>query len=305
MNLMTEEKRYNTLNNFYRHKFGKKVFKVSLNADFTCPNIVNGKGCIFCLEGSGEFAGKPSDSLKIQYTDVKSKMLSKWPDAYTIAYFQANTNTLGELSYLKSLYESALLLDDSIVGISISTRPDCISDELIDYFEELSKRTYLTIELGLQSIKESSLKFLKRGHTVDDFIKTTKLLRSKGINVIVHIINGIPGETKDDMLNTIKAINKLDVQGLKIHLLHIMEGTELGDMYLESRFKTLSQEEYTDIVCNQIELLDENIIIHRLTGDAPKETLIEPLWSLKKFVVMNEIDKVLRARNSYQGCLLK
>ncbi len=305
MNLTTNEKRYNTLNNYYRHKFGKKVFKVSLNANFTCPNIVDGVGCIFCLEGSGEYAGNPAESLKSQFATVKARMLNKWPDAYTIAYFQANTNTLGELSYLKSLYETALTLDSSIVGISISTRPDCISVELMDYFEELSKRTYLTIELGLQSAKDSSLTFLKRGHTVADFVDTTKELRNRGINVIAHIINGLPNETKDDMLNTIKLVNTLDIQGLKIHLLHIMEGTSLGDMYKKDKFKTLTQVEYTDIVCSQIEILDENTILHRLTGDAPKESLIEPLWSLKKFIVVNEIDKEMRLRNSYQGCLNK
>lgn len=300
---MNHEKRYNTLNNYYRYKFGEKVYKISLNADFTCPNIVDGKGCIFCLEGSGEFAGNKLKSLQNQFNEVKDKMAQKWGEAKYIAYFQANTNTLGEIDYLKNLYETALTLDKNIIGISISTRPDCISDELIDYFSELSKRTYLTIELGLQSIKEESLVFLKRGHTVNDFIKVTKKLRSKGINVIVHIINGIPGETREDMLRTVTEINKLDIQGLKIHLLHIMHNTELGDLYLKQPFKTLTQEEYTNIVCDQLERLNENIIVHRITGDAPKDALIEPLWSLKKFVVMNEIDKEMRRRDSYQGCL--
>ncbi len=303
MNLMNHEKRYNTLNNYYKYKFGKKVFKVSLNADFTCPNIVNGKGCIFCLEGSGEFAGKKTDSLQKQFDSVKEKMHQKWPDGLYIAYFQANTNTLGEISYLKNLYETALGLDPNIIGISISTRPDCISDELIEYFEELSKKTYLTIELGLQSIHEKSLTFLKRGHTVEEFINITKKLRKRNINVITHIINGIPGETKEMMIKTITELNKLDIQGLKIHLLHIMKNTELGDLYLNEPFKTLNQEEYTDIVCTQLEHLDKKVIVHRITGDAPKDALIEPLWSLKKFVVMNEIDKEMRKRDSYQGCL--
>ncbi len=298
---MTNEKRYNTLNNYYRHKFGKKVFKVSLNADFTCPNIVNGKGCIFCLEGSGEYAGNKADALQIQFDTVKEKMHLKWPDAYYIAYFQANTNTLGEINYLKNLYETALALSKDVIGISISTRPDCISDELMDYFAELQKKTYLTIELGLQSIHEESLDFLKRGHTVKQFIETVKKLRERNINVIVHIINGIPGETHEMMLKTVTELNKMDVQGLKIHLLHIMKNTELGDLYLNSPFKTLTQEEYTNIVCDQLEHLDENIIVHRITGDAPKESLIEPLWSLKKFVVMNEIDKEMRLRDTYQG----
>lgn len=303
MNLMNNEKRYNTLNNYYRQKFGKKVFKVSLNADFTCPNIVDGKGCIFCLEGSGEFAGNKADPLQKQFDEVKEKMHQKWPDALYIAYFQANTNTLGEINYLKRLYEEALTLDPNIIGLSISTRPDCISTELMDYLEELSKKTYLTIELGLQSIHEESLSWMKRGHTVKDFFNTVIELRKRNINVIVHIINGIPGETHEMMVDTVKELNKYDIQGLKIHLLHIMKNTELGDLYLKEPFKTLNQLEYTNIVCDQLEHLDKNVIVHRITGDAPKEMLIEPLWSLKKFVVMNEIDKEMRRRDSYQGCL--
>ena len=300
---MNNEKRYNTLNNYYRQKFGKKVFKVSLNADFTCPNIVDGKGCIFCLEGSGEFAGNKADPLQKQFDEVKEKMHQKWPDALYIAYFQANTNTLGEINYLKRLYEEALTLDPNIIGLSISTRPDCISTELMDYLEELSKKTYLTIELGLQSIHEESLSWMKRGHTVKDFFNTVIELRKRNINVIVHIINGIPGETHEMMVDTVKELNKYDIQGLKIHLLHIMKNTELGDLYLKEPFKTLNQLEYTNIVCDQLEHLDKNVIVHRITGDAPKEMLIEPLWSLKKFVVMNEIDKEMRRRDSYQGCL--
>lgn len=303
MNLMNHEKRYNTLSNYYKHSFGKKVFKVSLNADFSCPNIVDGRGCIFCLEGSGEYAGNKFDSLQKQFNEVKEKMHLKWADGLYIAYFQANTNTLGEINYLKNLYETALKLDPNIIGLSISTRPDCISDELMDYFAELSKRTYLTIELGLQSIHEDSLVFLKRGHTVQDFINATKKLRARNINVIAHIINGLPGESKKMMVQTVQELNKLDIQGIKIHLLHIMKNTELGELYLKNPFKTLSQEEYTDIVCTQLEHLNKNVIVHRITGDAPKDALIEPLWSLKKFVVMNEIDKEMRRRDSYQGCL--
>ncbi|XMB66835.1 TIGR01212 family radical SAM protein [Mycoplasmatota bacterium zrk1] len=303
MNLMTNEKRYNTLNNYYKLIFNSKVFKVSLNANFTCPNIINNHGCTFCLEGSGEYAGNPNDSLKEQFISVRNKMHKKWPSAKYIAYFQANTNTNAEIDYLKNLYEEALVLDENIVGLSISTRPDCISIELMDYFKELSKRTFLTIELGLQTIHDDTLKLINRGHTYLEFKDCVTELRKRNISVVVHIINGLPNESKEMMISTVKDINKLDIQGIKIHLLHIMKNTKLGYDYLKNPFKSLTQKEYTDIVCDQLEILNKNIIIHRLTGDAPKEALIEPLWSLKKFVVINEIDKEMRKRDSYQGCL--
>jgi len=300
---MTKEKRYNTLTKYYKYKFDSKVFKVSLNANFTCPNIIDNHGCTFCLEGSGEYAGNPMDSLQTQFESVKTKMHEKWPTAKYIAYFQANTNTLAEIDYLKDLYEEALSLDKDIVGLSISTRPDCVSEELMDYFEELSNKTYLTIELGLQTINNDTLKEINRGHSYEDFEFCVRQLRNRNINVVVHIINGLPGETKEMMINTVKKLNTLSIQGLKIHLLHIMKKTILGEQYLKEQFKTLSQVEYTDIVCDQLEVLNKDIIIHRLTGDSPKESLIEPLWSLKKFIVINEIDKEMRKRDSYQGCL--
>jgi len=300
--LMTKEKRYNTLNNFYRDKFRQKVFKVSLNAFRSCPHMASG-GCVFCLEGSGEFAGDRYDSLEKQFITVRDKMHIKWPNAKYIVYFQAYSNTYGNDDLLISMYEQALSINKDIVGISISTRPDCISDNLIDYFEKLSKKTYLTIELGLQSAHDKTLKYINRGHSYSEFASMVQKLRSRNINVVVHIINGLPYETKNMMTDTIKKINSLDVQGIKIHLLHIMKGTKLADLYLEEKFETLTQEKYTDIVCDQLEILNKEIIVHRLTGDAPKEKLIEPMWSLKKFVVINEIDKEMRRRDSYQGCL--
>lgn len=302
MKFENKEKKYNTLNEYYRNKFGGKVFKVSLNANFTCPHLKNGHGCTFCLEGSGEYAGEPTKSLIDQFVEVKTRMHLKWPDAKYIVYFQANTNTLGELNKLRGLYEEALTLDENIVGLSISTRPDCISDELVNYFAELSKKTYLTIELGLQSIWDESLDFINRGHNYKTFKDMALKLRENGINVIVHIINGLPTENKDMMIETIKEINTLDIQGVKIHLLHVMEGTLMGEDFKKNPFKILSLEEYVDITVTQIENLDPKIIVHRVTGDAPSHALIAPTWSLKKFVVMNEIDKEFRKRGTYQGC---
>lgn len=305
MNLMTKEKPYNTLNAFYRNKFGKKVFKVSLNGGFTCPNK-DGKsgygGCIYCSEsGSGDFAGDVELSLEKQFNQVKVMMHHKWSDGLYIAYFQANTNTYASVDRLRSLYETAISLDENIVGLSIGTRCDALNEEIYDLLSELNKKTYLQVELGLQSIHNKTSDFINRSHSLECFSKAVKELRSRNIEVVVHIINGFHIETKMDMLETVQYLNKLDIQGIKIHLLHVMKNTRLGNMYLENPFKMLSLNEYADITATQIEILNPNIIIHRLTGDAPKDQLIAPIWSLKKFVVMNEIDKLLRDKGSYQG----
>jgi hypothetical protein len=296
-------KRYHTLDYFYKHKFGCKVFKVSLNGGFTCPNIdgtVGTRGCIYCSRlGSGEFAGKSCDDLVKQFNDVKSMMNNKWSGKY-IGYFQARTNTYAPVSVLKEKYETILGLDD-VVGLSIATRPDSISDECLDYLTDLNKRTFLTVELGLQSIHESTNKLINRCHTLDCFVDMVNKLRSRNINVVVHIINGLPYETRDMMIDTVKFINNLDIQGVKIHMLHIVRDTDLAKMYMENPFHVLTRDEYVNIVCDQLELLRPEIVINRITGDPKKEDLIEPSWLLKKFCVLNEIDKELVRRDSYQG----
>lgn len=296
-------KRYHTLDYFYKHKFGCKVFKISLNAGFTCPNIdgtLGTRGCIYCSPlGSGEFAGRPCDDLIKQFNDVKSMMSSKWSGKY-IGYFQARTNTYAPLDVLKEKYEAILKLDD-VVGLSIATRPDCISDECLDYLSDLNKRTFLTVELGLQSIHESTNKLINRCHSLDCFVNMVNKLRERNINVVVHIINGLPYETKDMMLETIRFINRLDIQGVKIHMLHIVKNTDLAKLYHENPFHVLTRDEYVNIVCDQLELLRPEIVINRITGDPKKEDLIEPSWLLKKFCVLNEIDKEMVRRDSYQG----
>ena len=296
-------KRYHTLDYFYKHKFGCKVFKISLNAGFTCPNIdgtLGTRGCIYCSPlGSGEFAGKPCDDLIKQFNDVKSMMSSKWSGKY-IGYFQARTNTYAPLDVLKEKYEAILKLDD-VVGLSIATRPDCISDECLDYLSDLNKRTFLTVELGLQSIHEATNKLINRCHSLDCFVNMVNKLRERNINVVVHIINGLPYETKDMMLETIRFINRLDIQGVKIHMLHIVKNTDLAQLYCENPFHVLTRDEYVNIVCDQLELLRPEIVINRITGDPKKEDLIEPDWLLKKFCVLNEIDKEMARRDSYQG----
>ena len=297
-------KRYHTLDYFYKNKFNSKVFKVSLNAGFSCPNIdgtVGYGGCIYCSSsGSGDYAGNPNDNLVKQFNTVKEIIHKKWPEAKYIGYFQAHTNTYAPVNVLKEKYETILKLPN-VVGLNIATRADAISDECLDYLTELNKKTYLTIELGLQTIHESTTKLINRCHTLECFEKMVKKLRDRNINVVVHIINGLPYETKEMMIETVKYLNKLDIQGIKIHMLHILKGTKLAKIYNEKPFHVLTKEEYIDIVCDQLEYINENIVINRITGDPSIDDLIEPNWLVKKFCVLNDIDKEMVKRDSYQG----
>lgn len=297
-------KRYHTLDYFYKQKFGKKVCKISLNAGFSCPNKDGTKGyggCIYCSKlGSGDFAGKPEKDLITQFNEVKEQMKKKWSDAIYIGYFQANTNTYAKTDVLKQKYEPILELDN-VIGLSIATRPDAISNECLDYLEELSKRTYLTVELGLQTIHKKTTRLINRGHDLKCFDDMVKKLRERNINIVVHIINGLPYETKEMMIETIKHINNLDIQGVKIHMLHIIKNTALENLYKKEKFHILTKEEYIDVVIEQLEYLRPEIVINRITGDPVKEDLIEPTWLLKKFCVLNDIDKEMVKRNTYQG----
>ena len=297
-------KRYHTLDYFYKQKFNSKVFKVSLNAGFTCPNIdgkVGTKGCIYCSSsGSGEYAGDKTKDLVTQFNEIKEIMHKKWPTAKYIGYFQARTNTYAPLEELKEKYE-VILKQDNVVGLSIATRADSITDECLNYLEDLNKRTFLTIELGLQTIHEKTSNLINRCHTLDCFEKMVLELRKRNINVVVHIINGLPYETKEMMIDTVKYLNNLDIQGIKIHMLHIIKNTVLEKMYIDKPFHILTKEEYIDIVCDQLEYLREEIVINRITGDPKIEDLVEPTWLIKKFCVLNDIDKELVRRASYQG----
>ena len=301
-------KRYYTLDYFYKHKFNSKVFKVSLNAGFSCPNK-DGKvglgGCIYCSKtGSGEYAGDIKKDLVTQFNEVKEMMLKKWPKAKYIGYFQANTNTYATVDKLKEKYETILNLDN-VVGLNIATRPDSITDECLDYLEELSKRTYLTIELGLQTIHEKTSKFINRCHSLECFEDMVKKLRERNINIVVHIINGLPYETKEMMIDTVKYLGNLDIQGIKIHMLSILKDTKLAEIYKLENFKLISRDEYIDIVCDQLEILREDIVVNRITGDPKVSDLIEPDWLIKKVTILNDIDKEMKRRNSYQGIKYK
>ncbi|MDD3241487.1 MAG: TIGR01212 family radical SAM protein [Bacilli bacterium] len=303
-NNTNNNKRYYTLDYYYKNKYKNKIAKISLNGGFTCPNKDGSRGtggCIYCSKlGSGDFAGSLRNSLIEQFYEVKEKMDMKWPGCFYIGYFQANTNTYAKVDVLKQKYEPILELD-KVVGLAIATRPDAINDECLEYLDDLNKRTNLTIELGLQSIHEETTNFINRGHDLTCFVEMVKKLRDKNIEVVVHIINGFPNETKEMMIETIKFINKLDIQGIKIHMLHVIKNTKLEDIYMRDKFHLLTKEEYVDIVCDQIEILNKGIVIHRVTGDADKDELISPIWTLKKLDVIDAIDMELEKRGTYQG----
>ena len=293
-------KRYHTLDYHYKKLFNEKIIKVSLNAGFSCPHLKSG-GCIYCSKiGSGEYAGDIKDDLVTQFNNVKKVMNKKWPTGKYIGYFQARTNTYAPLNVLKEKYETILKIDN-VIGLAIATRPDSITDECLEYLSELNKRTYLTIELGLQTIHEKTAKLINRGHDLKCFTKMVKKLREKNINVVVHIINGLPFETKEMMLETVKYLNDLDIQGIKIHMLQILKDTKLEKLYQENPFKLLTKEEYIEIVCEQLQYLNAEIVIHRLTGDPKKEDLIAPNWVIKKIDVLNGIDKYMAKNDIIQG----
>lgn len=302
-----DNKRYHTLNYHLKKKFNGKVFKVSLNAGFSCPNIdgtVGYGGCIYCSKtGSGEFGGNINDDLVTQFHDIKNKMSRKWPDSKYIAYFQARTNTYAPVDVLKEKYESVLKLDN-VVGLFIATRCDAISDDVLDYLEELNKRTYLVVELGLQTIHENTSKLINRCHSLEQFDDMVKKLRSRNIEVVVHIINGLPYETRDMMLDTVRHLNTLGIDGIKIHMLNIVRDTPLEKLYDNEKFHILSKSEYIDIVVSQLELLDPSIVVHRITSDPDPKTLVAPDWLVKKFCVLNDIDKEMVKRDTYQGSKL-
>ena len=293
-------KRYHTIDYYYKSKFGCKVAKINLDAGFTCPNIDGTKGykgCIYCLKGSSDY-NKDNDLLT-QFNEKKGIMLRKWSNSKFIGYFQANTNTYAPLNILKEKYE--LILKEGVIGLSIATRCDSITDECLDYLQELNKKTFLTIELGLQTIHDKTSILINRCHNLECFTDMVNKLRKRNINVVVHIINGLPYEDKDMMIETVKYLNKLDINGIKIHMLSIVKNTELANMYEKNKFHVLTKDEYIDIVCTQLKYLRKDIVIHRITGDPKIEDLIEPLWITNKRQILNDIDKYMAKYNIYQG----
>ena len=299
-------KRYYTYDYYLRKTFGGKCVKIPIDAGFTCPNI-DGKcgvgGCIYCSDrGSGDFAEMPTLSVTEQYDAVRAKLSSKWSTERTIPYFQAHTNTYAPLERLKALYEEALSLD-GVVGLNIATRADCLEEGIPEYLAKLAERTVLTVELGLQSSKDETARIINRGHDFSAFCRGFERLRkaSKKINICVHIIFGLPGETDEDMMSTVLDVAKLHPDQVKIHLLHVIKGTKMAQIYERGEYEPLEKERYVRLVADAIELLPEDTVIARLTGDGMADDLLAPEWSRKKVSVINDIDKLLYERDSYQG----
>lgn len=297
------DKRFYSLNYFYRNTFGDKTIKIPLDAGLTCPNRDGTKGvggCIFCGErGSGESCSDSNKTITEQFLEGTEKLKSKWGTGNYIPYFQAYTNTYGNIDILRKMYFEALSLPN-VVAISIATRPDCLNKEVLELLEELSKKTYVFIELGLQTSNEKTAEFINRCYKNEVFEKAVKDLKNIGINVVCHLILGLPNETVDDMLNSINYICEHKVDGVKLQLLYVQKNTRLEDIYFDYNFETLTYEQYIDIVVQCVENLSENIVVHRLTGDAHKNTLVAPKFLLNKRKILNEIDRRLMNNNSFQ-----
>lgn len=303
-----DNKRYHTYNYYLKNKYHQKVAKVALNADFTCPNRDGSKGyggCIFCSSsGSGDYAGNVHDHLEKQFQTISQIMKRKWPECAYIAYFQANTNTYGPLDKIKNMIQPFLEKED-IKGIALATRPDCLSEEIVCYLSEINQTKDVYIELGLQTIHDETSKLINRGHTYQEFLDGLALCRQYNLEVCVHIINGLPFETKEMMIETAKTLGQLDIQALKIHMLFVVKNTKLQQMYENHEFEMLTRQEYIDIVVEQLRYINPEIVLERLTGDGKIDDLIAPMWSIKKVTILNDIDKQMKERDIYQGDLYK
>lgn len=298
------DKRYNTLNRALRKEFGGKVMKLSLDGGFTCPNrdgTVGSKGCIFCSdEGSGEFAGSRLISLEKQVEQQKKLLSKKWKSDKYIVYFQNFTSTYKSVDELRKLYYEAINIE-GVVGLAIATRPDCLDEDILELLSELNEKIYLWIELGLQTIHEESTKFIRRGYPLKIYDKAINDLKSRNIKVVTHIILGLPNESNEDILETVRYVSKTDTWGIKIHSLYIQKQTDLYDSYIKDPFYIRTREEYVSLVADSIELLEKNMVVHRVTGDGKRSLLHEPRWSTNKLKVITSIDQELKKRDSYQG----
>lgn len=288
--------KYTTLNNYLKERFGKKVYKIALNGGFTCPNrdgSIDTRGCIFCSKGgSGDFAESPDLTITEQIENGKKRLEKKIKNGKYIAYFQAFTNTYAPVERLRTIYEEAINHPD-IVALSIGTRPDCLEDDVLALLDELNKIKPIFVELGLQTINEDTARYIRRGYTLEVYDKAVADLHKIGINVVTHIILGLPNESKEDMLNSVKYACKV-TDGIKLQLLHILKGTDLAKDYEQGKFEVLTLEQYTEIIKECVQIIPKNVVIHRLTGDGAKKDLIAPLWSADKKTVLNTINRALK-----------
>lgn len=304
---MSQPKRYNTFSGELKKLFGCKVQRISVDADFSCPNRDGSKGsagCIFCGgNGSGSYGIRRDLTISGQLEDGKEVMRRKYRAHKFIAYFQAYSNTYAPVERLRELFAEALAVPD-VTGLIIATRPDCLPEDVLDYLQELSRQTYLWLELGMQSIYDKSLELINRRHSHGCSVDACRRAKARGLRVCVHIILGLPGETREEMLAVAGELNRLGVDGVKLHLLHVMKGTVLSEMYDRGEVTVLDRDTYAGLVCDFLERLDPRILIHRLTGDGGRDNLIAPLWSLKKFEVLNLIDAEMERRGTRQGSCL-
>lgn len=298
-----DNKRYHTFNYYLKNQYQEKIFKVPLDAGFTCPNRDGSKaygGCSFCSAlGSGDSVIHNSDLMK-QFDDGVNMMRNKWPQGKGMAYFQAYTNTYASLDRLKEVYEPFVQRED-VVAICVATRADCLNDENIAYLNSLTQYKDIWVEVGLQTIHDETSKRINRGHDYACFFEAIHKLSKTNCKICVHIINGLPNETKEMMLDTVKTIAKLPIHAVKIHMLHLLKNTKLAKEYEENPFHILTLEEYVEIVCEQLTYLPKEIVLERLTGDGIASDLITPLWTIKKVCVLNEIDKYMAKHELYQG----
>ena len=298
------DKPYHSFDYMLKERFHGKVYKVALNGGMTCPNrdgTLGNRGCIFCSAGgSGDFAGNRQDSITEQIEKQIASIRKKRNADRFIAYFQAYTNTYAPVEYLRKIYTEAIS-HPNVVAVSIGTRPDCLGEEVLDLLEELNHIKPVWVELGLQSIHEKTARYIRRGYPLSCFNTAVKNLRERNLEVIVHTILGLPYETKEDILATMEYLNHMDIQGIKLQLLHELKGTDLAEDYLAGKFQVYSMEEYLDLLIDCLEHLSPDMVIHRLTGDGPKELLLAPLWSSAKRTVLNTLHQECKARNSYQG----
>lgn len=298
------EKRYHSLDYHLKNKYGEKMYKISLNGGMTCPNrdgTLGTKGCIFCSQGgSGDFAAPPSLPIKEQIENARKLVSKKYTGSSCIAYFQAYTNTYASCEYLRKIFMDAILHPDVKI-LSIATRPDCLNEDIIHLLDELNQIKPVWIELGLQTIHEDTAQFIRRGYRLPAFEHALSLLRSHGIETIVHVILGLPGEDSKRMLETIHYLDAQDIQGIKLQLLHVLKNTDLANYYNKNHFHTLSMEEYFEILSQCIANLRQDIVIHRLTGDGPKALLIAPMWSTNKRQVLNQMHAYLKEKDIWQG----
>lgn len=298
------DKPYHSFDYMLKERFHGKVYKVALNGGMTCPNrdgTLGNRGCIFCSAGgSGDFAGNRQDSITEQIEKQIASIRKKRNADRFIAYFQAYTNTYAPVEYLRKIYTEAIS-HPNVVAVSIGTRPDCLGEEVLDLLEELNHIKPVWVELGLQSIHAKTARYIRRGYPLSCFNTAVKNLRERNLEVIVHTILGLPYETKEDILATMEYLNHMDIQGIKLQLLHVLKGTDLAEDYLAGKFQVYSMEEYLDLLIDCLEHLSPDMVIHRLTGDGPKELLLAPLWSSAKRTVLNTLHQECKARNSYQG----